>query len=77
MDRMEGNLIFINLKVAISKLKDLAPDDPALEEFEKYVEQGYRYIVLDGHNRISFLTCLITNQYKLPRGSYTYVCDDE
>ena len=77
MDRMEGNLIFINLKVAISKLKDLAPDDPALEEFEKYVEQGYRYIVLDGHNRISFLTGLITNQYKLPRGSYTYVCDDE
>ena len=43
MDRMEGNLIFINLKVAISKLKDLAPDDPALEEFEKY-EDAYQFI---------------------------------
>ena len=75
MDQLEGNLIFINLKVAISKLKDLAPEDPALEELEKYVRQKYGYIVLDGNNRISFLTNLITNQYKLPRGSFPYVCD--
>lgn len=76
MDRMEGNLIFVNLKVAVSKLEDLAPEDLSLGEFKGYLNRGYRFVVLDGHNRICFLTDLITDQYKLPRGSYTYVCDD-
>ena len=32
-------------------------------EFKGYLKRGYRFVVLDGHNRICFLTDLITDQY--------------
>lgn len=76
-DSMEGNLIFVNLKFAAATLEELgtAHDQILLQKYQQYLAQGFRHLVLDGHNRIAFLTRLITDQYAIPKGTYTYILD--
>ena len=73
MDRIEGVLVIVNIDEALYNLKDVAPDDRAVRLFEALKSQGYEYVVLDGHNRIQFLTALINNKYGIPEGEYGYI----
>jgi hypothetical protein len=76
MNRLEGNLVFVDIQLCLLKVYKLAPTDRAgafLEELSK----KYDYIILDGNNRFKFLTALMNDEYQIPRGTYEYVIEDD
>ena len=75
MNRVEGNLVIVNIKQALRKLKHIAPNDRAVRMLKAYQEQGYRYVILDGNNRLKFLLSLINNEFQIPVGEYEYIGD--
>lgn len=77
MNRLEGNFVVVDLQLAYSKLKKLAPNDRAYNFFEGLIEQGLEYIILDGNNRFKFLTSLMKDEWEIPKGTYKYVVEDD
>jgi hypothetical protein len=73
MDRVEGVLVLVCLEDALYSLRTIAPDDRAFRLFEKLTEQGYKYVVLDGNNRLQFLLTLFNNTFGIPEGEYEYI----
>lgn len=77
MNRLEGNFVVVDLQLAISKLKKIAPNDRAYDFFQGLIDEGLEYIILDGNNRFKFLTSLTNNEWEIPRGTYKYVVEDD
>lgn len=75
MDRVEGNFVIVDIKSALSNLKQVYPNDQAIGLFGRLLEQEQKikYIVMDGNNRLHFLTDLLDNRYIIPTGKYDYI----
>ena len=78
MDRTEGVIVLVNILKALHRMRKIAPDDRAIEHiFEPLQESGYKYIVLDGNNRLQFMINLLNNTYDIPEGEYGYIRDPQ
>ena len=76
MNRLEGNFVFVDLCLALKKIKEIDITDRAYCFFESLHQQGINYIILDGNNRFKFLTKLLSDEWQIPRGTYQYILDD-
>jgi len=77
MDRLEGSIVVVDIDSCIHRLSQVAPDDRALPLFLSLKEKGRKYIILDGHNRLSFLIRLVNGEYTIPEGEYAYIRDPQ
>ena len=78
MDRVEGVIVLVNIEKAEHRMRMVAPDDRAIEHiFEPLKEAGYKYIILDGNNRLQFMINLLNNTYDIPEGEYGYIRDPQ
>lgn len=75
MNRIEGVIVLVDITRAIYRLKQISPEDRALELFTNLLEAGYEYIVLDGNNRLKFLLALFNDEWAIPEGDYEYIRD--
>ena len=84
MNRIEGSIILVNIGLALRAIKkksaSLSNDyykyfHKCIDLFESCLDQGKKYIVLDGNNRLSFIIDLLTGQYSIPEGTYHYIAD--
>ena len=77
MDRVEGVIVIVDIQRALHRLKCVAPDDRAVTLYETLIELGYKYIVLDGNNRLQLIIKLVENRYHIPEGEYGYIRDPQ
>lgn len=78
MDRTEGVIVLVNILKALHRMRKVAPDDRAINHiYEPLQEAGYKYIVLDGNNRLQFMINLLNNTYDIPEGEYGYIRDPQ
>ena len=77
MDRVEGTYVLVDVKACISRL-DMAGecDSDTYKFFKKFLNDGYKYVILDGNNRMSFLQSLFDDTFVIPEGKYEYITDD-
>jgi len=40
------------------------------------LNEGYKYVILDGNNRMSFIQSLFNDEYTIPEGKYEYITDE-
>ena len=74
MDRIEGVIVLVDVESALHRVIQVAPDDRAIEKiFEPILEDGLKYIVLDGNNRLQFLISLINGNYTIPELSLIHI----
>ena len=74
MDRIEGVIVVVDVDSALHRVKQVAPDDRAISNiFEPILDQGLKFIVLDGNNRLQFLINLVNDIYGIPEGKYEYI----
>tara|TARA_R100001015_G_scaffold18547_3_gene11989 strand:- start:180 stop:1475 length:1296 start_codon:yes stop_codon:yes gene_type:complete len=74
MDRIEGVIVIVDVDSALHRVKQVAPDDRAIANiFEPILDEGLKYIVLDGNNRLQFLINLVNGNYSIPQGRYEYI----
>ena len=74
MDRIEGVIVIVDVDTALYRVKKVAPEDRAISNiFEPILDQGLKYIVLDGNNRLQFLINLVNDVYGIPEGRYEYI----
>ena len=74
MDRIEGVIVIVDVNSALHRVKQVAPDDRAISNiFEPILDEGLKYIVLDGNNRLQFLINLVNGNYSIPEGRYEYI----
>ena len=74
MDRIEGVIVVVDVHSALHRVKQVAPDDRAISNiFEPILDQGLKFIVLDGNNRLQFLINLVNDIYGIPEGKYEYI----
>ena len=74
MDRIEGVIVIVDVDSALHRVKQVAPDDRAISNiFEPILDEGLKYIVLDGNNRLQFLINLVNGNYSIPEGRYEYI----
>ena len=84
-NRTEGSLIVVNVELALEFLKDqTSPSsecykqmNDAIKLFERTLEEGKQWIVLDGNNRLAFIIALLSDEYRIPAGEYTYIKADD
>ena len=78
MDRIEGVIVLVDIEQALHRVLQVSPEDRAVDNiFKPLLEQGYKYIVLDGNNRLQFLTSLLNDKYGIPEGEYGYIRDPQ
>ena len=84
MNRIEGSVVIVNVIKALAALKKATPStenaaytnyNKCIELFEECLEEGKKFIALDGNNRLSFYMALITGEYRIPEGTYEYIQD--
>ena len=76
MNRVEGTFIFVDIQSAFDEIsKRYMKDEKAYKFFKSLLDQGYRYIVIDGNNRYHFLTDLFNDRWLIPHGTYQYISD--
>ena len=74
MDRIEGVIVIVDVDSALHRVKQVAADDRAISNiFEPILDEGLKYIVLDGNNRLQFLMNLVNGNYSIPEGRYEYI----
>ncbi len=78
MDRVEGVIVLVNIIKALHRMLKIAPDDRAIEHiFKPLKESEYKYIILDGNNRLQFMINLLNDTYDIPEGEYGYIRDPQ
>jgi hypothetical protein len=75
MNRLEGSFVFVDLELALNRLKQIDPSDRAYLYFENLISQLIEKIVLEGNNRLKFFEALFSDEYTIPNGVYNYVSD--
>lgn len=75
MNRVEGSFVLVDIKSALNKIIQSNPEDRARNYFQSILDQLYKYIVLDGNNRLKFIQSLLNDEYGIPEGSYEYIRD--
>ena len=75
MDRVEGVLVLVDVETALRKIEVIFPNDRAVHLFRALLEKGYKYIIMDGNNRLMFILSLVNNEYQIPCGWYEYIVE--
>lgn len=75
MNRLEGSFVFVDLELALNRLKQIDPSDRAYLYFQNLISQLIEKIVLEGNNRLKFFEALYSDEYTIPNGVYDYVSD--
>ena len=75
LDRVEGTLVLVDVETALRRILKTFPNDRSVHLFQSLVEAGYKWIIMDGNNRLKFLLSLINNEYKIPVGTYKYIVE--
>lgn len=77
MDRAEGTYVLVDVKSCIGRLELAGEcDSETYKFFKKFLNEGYKYVILDGNNRMSFIKSLFDGNYTIPEGKYEYITDD-
>ncbi len=77
MNRIGGDFVLVDIQLAIDKLEKLNTTDRAYGFFMQFFRENFKYIILDGNNRLKFLTALMSDEYQIPRGTYKYVIEGD
>lgn len=75
LNRLEGSFVFVDLELALDRLKKIDPNDRAYKYFDNLLSQMIEKIVLEGNNRLKFFEALLSDEYTIPNGVYHYVSD--
>lgn len=74
MDRVEGTYVLVDVSDCIDALEDAGEcDSDSYKFFKKFYNEGYRYVILDGNNRMCFMKSLFDDTYTIPEGKYEFV----
>lgn len=77
MNRAEGTFVFVDIEQCMDRLDYAGETDSATYKFFKqYHNEGYRYFILDGNNRLSFIVSLLEDEYIIPEGRYEFITDE-
>ena len=77
MNRAEGTYVFVDIKSCIGRIELIGEcDTTSYKFFRKLLNEGYKYIILDGNNRLSFSKSLFNDEYSIPEGKYEYITDE-
>ena len=74
MDRVEGTYVLVDVSECIDALEAAGEcDSDSYKFFKKFLNEGYRYVILDGNNRMCFMKSLFDDTYTIPEGKYEFV----
>ena len=77
MNRVEGSYVLVDVKSCISRLELAGEcDSETYKFFKKFLNAGFKYVILDGNNRMSFIQALFNDDFIIPPGKYEYVTDE-
>jgi len=78
MNRVEGTYVLVEVKSCMSRLENAGEcDNETYKFFKKFLSAGYKYVILDGNNRMCFMNSLFSGEYSIPDGRYEYVSDEQ
>ena len=63
--------VLVNIKEALQFNEDSGIDDESIEYFQGLLDEGYRFLSIDGNNRSISLKNFVEGKIKLIHGSYT------
>jgi hypothetical protein len=77
MNRVEGTYVLVDVKSCIARLEMAGEcDSETYKFFKKFLNEGYKYVILDGNNRMCFIKSLFDDEYAIPEGKYEYITDE-
>ena len=77
MNRVEGSYVLVDVKSCIARLELAGEcDSPTYKFFKKFLSEGYKYVILDGNNRMCFIQSLFDDTFTIPEGKYEYITDE-
>ena len=77
LNRVEGTYVLVDVKSCIGRLVDAGEcDSETYKFFKKFLNEGYKYVILDGNNRMCFIKSLFEDEYTIPEGKYEYITDE-
>lgn len=77
MNRVEGSYVLVDVKSCIARLELAGEcDSPTYKFFKKFLNEGYKYVILDGNNRMCFIQSLFDDTFTIPEGKYEYITDE-
>lgn len=77
MNRAEGTFVLVDIQQCIERMEyagDVTSD--TYKFFKKYFNEGFKYFVLDGNNRLCFITSLLEDNFIIPPGTYEFISDE-
>jgi hypothetical protein len=77
MNRAEGTFVLVDIQQCIERMEyDGDTSSDTYRFFKKYFNEGFKYFVLDGNNRLCFISSLLEDNYLIPEGTYEFISDE-
>ena len=77
MNRAEGSYVLVDASKCLDRLEMAGEcDSDSYKFFKKFLSLGYKYVILDGNNRMCFIKSLLEDTYTIPEGKYEYISDE-
>jgi len=77
MNRAEGTFVLVDIEQCLDRLEYAGQtSSDTYKFFKQYHNEGYKYFVLDGNNRLTFIISLLVDEYNIPEGRYEFITDE-